>query len=158
MNRIKQNTGECIDCGYFGGLIAKRCQKCYWSHRGLLKKESLKTPENDQKDEEPKTEPPKTENTKQRSRIAPVSAKRLDALKTYRRARDAYFKEHPVCEFPGCTSRNITLHHKRGRVGAFLTDKRWFCSLCQKHHTWVEEHPKEAQKMQLSLKRLDKFK
>ena len=119
---IKQKTGECIDCGYFGGIIAKRCSKCYWIHRGQIKKESLKTPENDTKEEEPKMEPPKQ---KPRSRIAPVSASRLEALKIYRRARDKYFKEHPVCEFPGCTSKDITLHHKRGRVGSFLTDKRW---------------------------------
>lgn len=147
---VKQKVGACIDCGYSGGIIAQRCQNCYWRHRVVLKNEALKTPENELKSNEVK-------KPKQRSRIAPVSAKKLESLSKYRRARDAYFKKHPVCEFPGCTSRELTLHHKRGRVGAFLTDKRWFCSLCQGHHRWVEEHPEEAQKMQLSFKRLDKF-
>lgn len=86
--------------------------------------------------------------------IKVVSEKMAANLAKYRRLRDKYFKEHPVCEFPGCNSRNITLHHKRGRVGAFLTDKRWFCSLCQKHHQWVNENNEEAFKMGLVYSRL----
>lgn len=89
--------------------------------------------------------------------IAKKSKKRERQEEKYRRARDKYFEEHPVCEFPGCTSRKITLHHKRGRVGAFLTDKRWFCSLCDEHHKFVEQNPDEAKRLQLSLSRLDKF-
>jgi hypothetical protein len=91
-------------------------------------------------------------------KIRPVSAIRLEALKKYRRLRDKYFEEHPVCEFPGCSSRRITLHHAAGRCGSFLTNKKFFKSLCQKHHMFVETNPLEAQKMGLSVKRLDKFK
>jgi hypothetical protein len=87
-------------------------------------------------------------------KLLTISKSRQEALKRYRRLRDKYFEEHPVCEFPGCNSTKITLHHKRGRVGAFLTDKRHFCSLCFKHHRWVEENPLEARKMGLSEKRL----
>ncbi len=88
--------------------------------------------------------------------IAPISKSRAEALKRYRRLRDKHFEEYPVCQFPGCTSRKITLHHARGRLGAFLTDKRYFRSLCQEHHRYVELHPDEAQKLNLSQKRLDK--
>lgn len=88
--------------------------------------------------------------------IPKVSKNRQEALKTYRRRRDKYFEEHPVCEFPECTSKNITLHHMKGRIGAFLADKRYFKSLCAKHHRYVEENPAEAFKLGLSLKRLDK--
>jgi len=86
--------------------------------------------------------------------IAKVSKNRVEALKKYRRLRDKYFEEHPVCEFPGCNSKNITLHHKRGRVGAFLTDKRSFCSLCLPHHRYVENNPEEGRKLNLVLNRL----
>lgn len=88
-------------------------------------------------------------------RIEQISKKRQAALARYRRLRDKYFEEHPVCEFTGCISRNITLHHKRGRLGSFLTDKRYFCSLCKEHHVWVETHPAEAKKMGLSDSRLE---
>ena len=89
-------------------------------------------------------------------RIAPISEKMASNLAKYRKRRDKYFDEHPICEFPGCNSRQITLHHKRGRVGSFLTDKRYFCSLCQKHHQWVNENNKEAAKMGLVESRLGK--
>lgn len=88
--------------------------------------------------------------------IAPISNKRKEALKRYRRLRDRYFIDHPVCEYPECDSTDITLHHGKGRCGAFLTDKRYFKSLCLKHHQFVEENPLTAQKLGLSFKRLDK--
>jgi hypothetical protein len=88
--------------------------------------------------------------------IAKVSRNRQDALKTYRKRRDDYFKEHPICEFPDCNSQDITLHHMKGRIGAFLTDIRYFKSLCGKHHRYVEENPLESFKLRLSVKRLDK--
>lgn len=89
--------------------------------------------------------------------IAKVSKNMLESLKKYRRLRDKYFELNPVCEFPGCSSKRITLHHKRGRIGAFLTDKRWFCSLCPKHHAWVNENHAEAFKMGLVHSRLEKL-
>lgn len=89
------------------------------------------------------------------NKIAKVSKNMQAALAKYRRLRDKYFVDNPVCEFPDCNSRNITLHHKRGRIGAFLTDKRYFCSLCQMHHVYVETHPAEAKKIGLSDSRLE---
>lgn len=97
-----------------------------------------------------------TVKIKRTKQIAPVSEKMQTNLAKYRRLRDRYFKENPVCEFPGCESKKITLHHRRGRIGAFLTDKRHFCSLCVKHHTWVNENPDEALKMNLVGSRLEK--
>lgn len=98
------------------------------------------------------------QSTKTIKPISPISNKKKEALRRYRRLRDKYFLDHPVCEYPECNSTNITLHHQRGRIGAFLTDKRYFKSLCGKHHRWVEENPTEAIKMGLSIKRLDKHK
>lgn len=96
----------------------------------------------------------KEKEVKPKKKINPVSKNRLEALKKYRKLRDKYFEEHPICEFPGCNSRDIDLHHKRGRYGALLTDKRYFCSLCRTHHIYVETHPKEAKRLGLSLNRV----
>lgn len=91
--------------------------------------------------------------------IKPVSGKQAARLRKYRIARDEYFKENPVCEYPGCSSRNITLHHGAGRIGDLLFDKRWFKVLCggvNGHHTWAELHPEEAKAIGLSFDRTDK--
>ena len=101
----------------------------------------------------PKRTPLKSKPVK----INPISKNRQEALKKYRRLRDKYFEEHPICQYPGCNSKNITLHHAAGRCGAFLTDKRHFRSLCHVHHRFCEENPLEAIKLGLSVKRLDKF-
>lgn len=88
-------------------------------------------------------------------RIKPISKNRQEALKTYRRRREKHFKDYPVCQYPGCKSTEVTLHHGKGRIGAFLTDKRWFKSLCWPHHKYCEENPKEAIRLGLSYKRLE---
>lgn len=89
-------------------------------------------------------------------RIKSVSDKKLAELKEYRVVRDRYLKNNPICEYNGCSSTEITLHHKRGRVGSLLTDDKYFCSLCIKHHEWAEKNPKDAKSMGLSQNRLDK--
>src|SRR4051794_571077 len=58
------------------------------------------------------------------AKIRPVSDKRKTALNLYKETREAYLREHPACEFPGCTSTDITLHHKKGRIGELLTNSR----------------------------------
>lgn len=125
----------------------KYCIKC-WN--------SLKYPDTDSLVTPVANPTPSVKKVKKFYKINPISKSRQEALKTYRSRRDEYFQEHPICEFPGCSSKEIDLHHKKGRTGSFLTDKRYFCSLCRAHHIWVENHPQEAQKMGLSLKRLDK--
>lgn len=86
--------------------------------------------------------------------IKPISDKKAKELQVYRRVRDKYMKEHPICEYPGCHSTNITLHHMAGRVGLDLINIGNFKSLCVAHHRWVEEHPKEAKKIGLSKNRI----
>jgi hypothetical protein len=86
--------------------------------------------------------------------IKKVSSSRLKRLAIYRVVRDEYLAEHPVCEFRGCNSTKVTLHHKCGRVGANLIDKATFCSLCEKHHYFVEVNPTLAKVMGLSEDRI----
>jgi len=108
-----------------------------------------------QKNQQAKQRIKQNGKAKRTVKIKPISKNRLEALKRYRRLRDKYFEEHPVCEYPGCTSRDITLHHQRGRVGSFLTDKRYFKSLCWKHHEFVEQNPDVAKRLGLSLSRVE---
>ena len=89
-------------------------------------------------------------------RIKPISDKQLIRLAEYRLVRDKYFKLNPICEFKGCYSTEITLHHKAGKIGDLLCDIRYFCSLCFHHHRIVEENPKLAKELNLSVDRLDK--
>ena len=86
--------------------------------------------------------------------IKNVSDKKLIELKEYRIVRDRYLKENPVCEFEGCGSREVELHHKKGKVGKLLVDPRYFCSLCRNHHRYIEENPILAKELGLSVDRL----
>lgn len=95
--------------------------------------------------------PIKKYQTKAIKKISDTQAKRL---KRYRIARDEYFKDYPICQYPNCGSRNITLHHMKGKIGELLWDKRWFKSLCFYHHRIVEESPLEAKILNLSADRL----
>ena len=64
----------------------------------------------------------------------------------YRKVRDEYKLKNPICEFPGCRSKNIDLHHKAKR-GKNLSDPKYFMSVCRKHHEWIHYHPKESREM-----------
>lgn len=117
----------------WGNLAGKKyCQKCYTERKYTVKKDKRIV-----------------------TAISKFSLKKIEKLKIYKARRDNYFKNHPVCEYPGCVSREVDLHHKKGRSGDLLIDDRFFCSLCRKHHIWVELHPEEAQELNLSLKRLE---
>ena len=134
---IKHKTGLCPDCNDAKEvpLIAGKCSSHYWKSRAKIKGKS----------------------SKKHYAIAPVSKKRLEALKKYRRIRDKFLAENPKCMYPGCNSGKVTLHHGKGRIGSFLTDKRFFKALCWPHHDYIERHPAEAKKLGLSYERNDKF-
>jgi len=91
-----------------------------------------------------------------KAKIKSVSDKRLLALKEYRIVRDAYMRDHKICEFPECNSPSTELHHKKGRIGNLLTDGRYFCALCHDHHEWSEKNPILAKELGLSVDRLSK--
>lgn len=50
----------------------------------------------------------------------------------------------------------IEVHHKRGRVGTLLTDKRYFLAVCTICHRYLEDHPEFAVSNGWSLSRLKK--
>lgn len=81
----------------------------------------------------------KTKNT-----INRVSDVQKERNEIYFPLRDQYFLEHPVCEFPGCNSTELTLHHKKGRLGDLLFDVKYFMSVCLPHHTYIENNILES--------------
>lgn len=130
---IKRKTSICVSCGHTRQIYAKKM--CCWCYEKQRKKIPLPKP---------------------KKQIRKFSNKSLDQLKRYRILRDKYLEENPICQYPGCKNREVTLHHKRGRQGAYLTDKRFFCALCWPHHQFIEQNPQIAYKLGLSLKRLEK--
>jgi hypothetical protein len=41
------------------------------------------------------------------------------------------------------------IHHKRGRLGALLTNGLYFVPVCQDCHHWISTHPDEARSLNL---------
>lgn len=108
------------------------CQYCYWKSK------------------------PNKHLQKATKPIKKFSKKSLDNLKRYKILRDKFLKENPICMYPNCKSNEVTLHHSRGRLGSFLTDKRYFKALCWPHHQHIEQNPALAKKLGLSYSRLSK--
>lgn len=126
---IKRKLKTCVSCQKQSYIFGhKMCSSCYRS-----KQKPLPSPN---------------------KQIAKFSNKSLDHLKRYRILRDKYLEDNPICQYPGCKSREVTLHHLKGRIGAYLTDKRFFSALCWPHHQYIETHPEHAKKLGLSLSRL----
>ena len=96
------------------------------------------------------------QSKKKVAQIRPISEKKQKELAEYRKVRDKFLKENPVCQYPGCGSRNVELHHGAGRQGKLLTDTKYFVALCALHHRYIEIHPDKAKGMGLSFTRLDK--
>lgn len=130
---MKRKTGICAVCGNDRQIYARNlCGMCYDRQR---KKTPIRLSTNP---------------------IRKQSKRYADQMRRYRRIRDKFLEDNPICMYPGCNSRDVTLHHGRGRTGAFLTDKRWFKSLCWKHHQHIETNPDLAKKLGLSFSRLSK--
>ncbi|MDF3076162.1 MAG: hypothetical protein K0S09_51 [Sphingobacteriaceae bacterium] len=86
--------------------------------------------------------------------IAKRSKKRAKQEREYAKLKAEYLKDRH-CEYPGCYSNEVTLHHSAGRVGNLLTDVRYFKALCWQHHSEVELNPLRAKELGLSKSRLD---
>jgi hypothetical protein len=89
-------------------------------------------------------------------KIPQVSKSQTKRLAQYRKLRDAFMKEHPLCQaqLQGCTKKATDLHHSKGRIGHNLTDVSTYIALCRNCHTWAENHPEEAKSLGLSQNRL----
>ena len=86
-------------------------------------------------------------------RIPKKSKKLVDAEKIYNKERKEYLQAYPYCE-RGCGLGSSCIHHKKGRIGALLTDPEYFMAVCIDCHKWIEEHPLESKAKGYSVSRL----
>lgn len=86
-----------------------------------------------------------------KKQIAKFSKKMLSNLKIYRKLRDKYLEENPICEFKGCCSNQVELHHKKTRE-YYLCDVSIFMSVCRYHHKWIDENDNESRELGYLLK------
>lgn len=62
----------------------------------------------------------------------------------------SYFRQCPVvCTIPELYEKHFPchvteIHHKRGRRGKLLLDKRYWMPVSRVGHQWIHAHPKEA--------------
>lgn len=103
--------------------------------------------------------PKKLPKTKPRKHILPVSPKQLERQKEYRRVRDIFMADHPVCQAKqiGCTREATDCHHVLGKTSSLLTDARYFKALCRNCHNWTHDNPAEARKLGLLGKSTEGF-
>ena len=89
----------------------------------------------------------KSKKETKKKAISPVSKKRLDELAHYRKVRDKYLKDNPVCEVHDCNNPSDHIHHVNGRTGKRLYDDNYFMAVggcC--HPKKIHENPEWARK------------
>ena len=86
-------------------------------------------------------------------RIKPISDKKLEELKEYRLLRDAYMKNHDICEVKGCSRLAQDLHHKKPRA-YYLCDTSIFMATCRQCHTKIESEDSWARENGYKLNHL----
>lgn len=135
-------------------LITDKCSFHYWNYRASLK--PIKIKEIGKSDWKEAKRKEMNAFLKKQKPIPKVSQKQVERLAKYRKVRDQFMKEHPNCQarLDGCTIKATDTHHAKGKVGDLLTDKRYFKALCRSCHNYVETHPEEAKKLELSANRL----
>ena len=91
-------------------------------------------------------------SAKPKKRINTFSPKHLEKLGEYKRRRNIFMADNPICmaNIEGCTREATECHHALGRVGDLLTDVRYFKAVCHSCHVWIENHPAEAKEKGLS--------
>ena len=137
---------ECSNCHqmvYLWKSSPKLCKNC----AQLLSKQTVLKPS---KQRSP------SELIVSKVKIKNVSDKRLLELRDYRIVRDAYMRDHKICEHPECSSPSTELHHSKGRIGKLLNNPLYFKALCHSCHSWAEKNPILAKELGLSVDRLSK--
>jgi hypothetical protein len=90
--------------------------------------------------------------------ISPISKAQAKRLAEYRRLRDQFMRNHPVCQarLDGCSTIASDLHHAAGRCGNNLLDTTTYIALCRNCHSYIEVHPAFAKEHGFSQSRLSK--
>jgi len=92
---------------------------------------------------------------KRQKAIPKFSKKMVEELKKYVPLKRKFLKEHPICECGRneCKRPATDIHHKKGRIGTLLNDVRFWLPVARICHKWIEEHPKEATELGLTISR-----
>lgn len=130
--------------GYCQGHQGDRVDQRY------LDKQAKKKEKQRQKQEEHR----KKALSKPRKQINKKSKRKQEEDAIYLSLLPAWKLANPVCAFPYCESETHHCHHSRGRLKYYLAVWTWV-PLCSEHHSWVEEHPTAAKKLNLSASRLE---
>jgi hypothetical protein len=88
-----------------------------------------------------------------RKRIPSRSPKKIERDKEYSKLRIKFLDKYPMCHahLYCCGKLSTDVHHMAGRIGDNYLDITKWLPVCRPCHTWIEEHPKEAREMGLSL-------
>ena len=125
-------TDSCFN-PVFSHNRCKFCQNSRTDDKWLKSSKGKITP----KVKESTLKPPKSK------RIKPISDKQLVRLAEYRLLRDAYMKNHEICEVKGCNRLAQDLHHSRSRE-YYLNDVKVFLAVCRLCHTRIHSEDKWA--------------
>jgi len=101
-----------------------------------------------------KMKPPNLKLKSLYKQIPKVSEKRISENIIYNSERIKFLMlpENKIC--PITKQPTTDLHHKKGRIGALLLDKRYWIALSREGHKQVEENPEWAKENGYSLNRL----
>ena len=78
--------------------------------------------------------------------------KRAKQERLYARMRVEFLEANPQCEM--CGHRAQQVHHRKGRVGALLTDPEFWAPVCARCHDAITNHPHWAIESGYSLSRV----
>lgn len=81
-------------------------------------------------------------------KIPKVSENEKERLAKYKVLKEQYKKTHKVCEVCG-SDKNLTIHHKSGRIGDNLFKNFLLC--CINCHRTIEMNPEEAKEKDYSI-------
>lgn len=97
-----------------------------------------------------------SERVKETKPIPVRSEKMKSEMKGYKKEAAQFLKENPKCQVSGCTKKSEHVHHKAGRIGKNLTDKKNWLAVCPQHHTKIETDVIWAKENGYSISRLSK--
>lgn len=92
--------------------------------------------------------------------IKKVSDKQKEKNDEYKIIRDLFIKDNPICKaqinnrYSKCSNESTDIHHKRGRIGIYLTAVAYFLPVCRSCHSYIETHPDESKELGFSENRL----
>ncbi len=76
-------------------------------------------------------------------RIRRVSKRRAPLLREYSVTAAEFKLAHPICQICEISATD-DVHHRRGRVGKLLTDRRYFMAVCRGCHDEIHRNPSGA--------------